>query len=372
MRRSAITTSPLTWIFACAVFLLSPPSHATEPDQQETAGGDTRKDDTDGAIAITLQEALRMAVQAAETLETADADARSALIERVKALMATIRTADPANPWLDYVVGYVHIVSGRSGDAIESMETFLETREGRNYWRSHRLLGDLLVSRYPRLARASYAKADALKSNEPTVLFGLARCLASKGDTSAAIEYVTNAIVADTNETIPYTRFLAQMFMRKNQWSQALGTARQAVAMAERKLEQGGDVLVGLQRIDAELALAIDAASGLMQAQPDNEQAYLTAAQLLRTRSDNAHRASRLHELQFLKSAIEALKENASAELLEAYAVLLAETGQTEDAIGAFERLLLKDPANVGASDWLARLRFSPNDEVPARDDENP
>lgn len=372
MRGSVKILTLLPWVLACVLLSAVPPLKAAGQQPQTTETDKTREDAADAPVGISMTEALQMAVHSAEALETADADERNELVERVTSLMRTIHDADPANPWLDYLAAYVHIANGRNGDAIESIESFLNTREGRNYWRAHRLHGDLLVGRYPRLALASYKRAEALKADDPSVLFGLARCYANQGETGTAIEYVTNAIVADTNETISYTNFLAQLFLKEKQWSQALRTAQQAVAMAERKVEQGGDVRATLQRVDTQLALAIDAASALIRAEQENEEAYLTAVRLQRKRSDNAYRAAKIDELRTVERGVEVLKENASAKLLEAYAVLLAETGRTEDAIAAFERLLDKDPANVAASDWLAKLRASAVDDKPATDHASP
>jgi|GEM_PF-2183123 len=356
MVRRSIATSQLLAIVVCHVVVASASTSAQQPKPEPGVAIDPATGD-DSGNPLTADDALRMAIASAEALETTDAGARPALVQRIAELLETAGNLEPPSPWIEYVNAYVHAVSGRPGDAIQNIESFLKTRDGRNYWRAHRLLGDLLVNRYPRLAYASYHRAEALKDDEPSVLFGLARCMATRGELDAAVDYVTRAIVADTQDTVSYTHFLAQIFQQKGQWEQAVRTAEQAVAMVERKLAQSDDRRAYLYQVDGELALAMDAAAGLVANEPDKEIGYVLSARLLRKRADYALRASRLDEVQVLRKAVEQLGDKASKEILKAYADGLAETGQTEEAISAYEKLLLKDPASVYASDQIARLR---------------
>ncbi len=255
MVRRTIATSPLLLILACHVVVAGADVSAQQPKPEPGVAIDPATADN-GGDPLSADDALRMAIAAAEALETADVAARPALMQRIGELLETAGGLEPPSPWIAYVYTYVHAMSGRAGDAIHNIEAFLDTRDGRNYWRAHRLLGDLLVSRYPRLAYASYVSAKKLKGDEPTVLYGLGRCMASRGELDTAIDYVTRAIVADTQETVSYTHFLAQIFQQKGQWEQAVRTAEQALAMAERKLEQSDDRRAYLFQVDGELAMA--------------------------------------------------------------------------------------------------------------------
>ena len=120
------------------------------------------------------EQALRAAMEAAEMLEDAEGDEAVGLLEQIRSYATIIHADNPINPWLDYLTGHAFAASGRKGDAIERLQSFVDTREGRNYWRAHRLLGDLLIKAYPRLAKSSFVKARKLKQNEPTASAGRA------------------------------------------------------------------------------------------------------------------------------------------------------------------------------------------------------
>ena len=72
-------------------------------------------------------------------LEDAEGNETAGLLEQINTYSAIVHADDPINPWLDYLTGYAYASSGRKGDAIVRLETFVGTREGRNYWRAHRL-----------------------------------------------------------------------------------------------------------------------------------------------------------------------------------------------------------------------------------------
>ena len=303
------------------------------------------------------KEALQAAIEAAERLESAEPDTIVDLVKEINTYTAIVHAEDPFNPWLDYVAGFAYAASGRKGDAIDRLELFTRTREGRNHWRAQRFLGDLLVASYPRLAKASYVKAGRLKRNEPTVLFGLSRCAESAGDLDAAIDLAEQVVRADRGKTLRYVHYLTGLFASGGRWADAQRSAQQAVALAEREISTDGNLSVKLQQLDGEIGTSLEVLAGVIREHPDGEDAYLLIARLLRQRAENARRLSRLDELRILELAVEEVGDRSSVRLLEARAAALAEVGRTEDAIEAFEALLLKDPANLAATDWLARLR---------------
>ncbi|MCH9001923.1 MAG: tetratricopeptide repeat protein [Planctomycetes bacterium] len=66
-------------------------------------------------------------------------------------------------------------------------------------------------------------------------------------------------------------------------------------------------------------------------------------------------------ELKILEDGVRETGDRASLRLLEARAVALAEAGRTDDAMTAFQELLVKDPANPTATAWLTRLKVEPD-----------
>ena len=255
------------------------------------------------------------------------------------------------------MAGYAFAASGRKGDAIERLQSFVDTREGRNYWRAHRLLGDLLINAYPRLAKTCFVKARKLKQNEPTVLFGLSRCAASAGEFDAAVDLAEQVVSADGGKALRYVHFLTELLVQEGRWGEAWRSARQAVAIAERDLDTGGNPRAKLQLLVAEIAISLEVLRGVIREDPAGEDAYLQVAGLTRKRAVSEIRISKIDELKILEEGVKKTGDRASPRLLEAYAVALAEVGRTEDAIVAFQKLLVKDPANPTATDWLPRLR---------------
>lgn len=303
------------------------------------------------------EEALRASIEAAEMLEDADGDETIGLLEKINVLTAIVHADNPINPWLDYLTGYAFAASGRKGDAIERIQSFVNTREGRNYWRAYRLLGDLLINSYPQLAKSSFVKARRLKQNEPTVLFGLSRCTASAGDFAAAVDLAEQVVSADGGKTLRYVHFLTELLIREDRWDDAWRRARQAVSIAERDLESEGNLRAKLQLLVAEIEISLEVLRGVIREDPTGEDAYLQMADLLRKRAVSGIRISKIDELKILEEGVRETDDRASPRLLEAYAVALAEVGRTDDAMTAFHELLVKDPANPTAIDWLTRLR---------------
>ena len=303
------------------------------------------------------EQALRAAMEAAERLEDAEGDETIGLLDRINSYTAIIHADDPINPWLDYLAGYAFAASGRKGDAIERLQSFVNTREGRNYWRAHRLLGDLLINAYSRLAKTCFVKARKLKQKEPAILFGLSRCAASAGEFAAAVDLAEQVVSADREKSLRYVHFLTELLVQEGRWDEARKRARQAVSIAERDLETGGNQRAKLQLLVAEIDISMEVLRGVIREDPTDEDVYLQMADLTRRRAVSGTRISEIDKLKILEEGVRETGDRASPRLLEAYAVALVEVGRTEDAIIAFEKLLAKDPANPTGTDWLTRLR---------------
>ena len=341
-------------MLACLTATAQQPSKAPQKD----AAASTVPAEVPPEDQLTADQALQAAMKAAEMLEDAEGDEAVGLLEQINTYSAIVHADDPINPWLDYLTGYAYAASGRKGDAIERLESFLGTREGRNYWRAHRLLGDLLINAYPRLAKSSYVKARKLKKNEPTVLFGLSRCAASAGEFAAAADLAEQVVRADGGKSLRYVHFLTELLVQESRWDDALRTARQGLEIAEHDLAVEGNLRAKLQLLVAEIDISLEVLRGVIQDDPAGEDAYLQMADLTRRRAVSGTRIAELDKLEILEEGVKETGDQASPRLLEAYAVALVETGRTDGAIVAFQKLLAKDPENSTAIDWLGRLRL--------------
>ncbi|MCH8146968.1 MAG: hypothetical protein IH987_03115 [Planctomycetes bacterium] len=356
-----ILVGTATAMFACLTATAQQPPNA--PQKDTAAPVEATTEDQPSA-----EEALRLSIDAAERLEDAGGDETLDLLEKINAFTAIVHADNPINPWLDYVTGYAFAASGRKGDAIERIQTFVHTREGRNYWQAHRLLGDLLINSYPRLAKSSFVKARRLKQDDPTILYGLSRCAASAGEFATAVELAEQVVSADGGKSLSYVHFLTELFIQENRWDEAWRSARQAVSIAERDIslaatggsaerETGGNLRAKLLLLVAEIEVSLEVLRGVIREDPAGEDAYLQMAGLTRKRAVSGIRISKIDELKILEEGVKETGDRASRHLLQAHAVALAEVGREDDAIVAFQKLLEKDPANSTATEWLIRLR---------------
>ncbi|MBU0716714.1 MAG: tetratricopeptide repeat protein [Planctomycetes bacterium] len=307
---------------------------------------------------MTVDEAVRAARTAIDELDSIlTPEAGAALINRIDAYREVIEASQPENPWLLYISASTLSWTGRQGDAVDLLQRFVETREGRNEWRAYRLLGDLFVTEFPRLALGYYRNAHALKRDEPAVLFGLSRCAAKIGEYQDATRYAEQAVEASGRTNVVHLTHLARVLMAQRRWAEARTEAATALRLAEKAAHDQADQRNPLFTVDQQYQLIIEVIGGLISDAPDVIQHYLDAAAYIQARGQNAAKLN-LHEaLQVLEQAVNRTSDNAVPKLIEEYGRVLAEVGRTDDAVAQFEKLLLTDPANPIATEWLRKLR---------------
>jgi len=307
------------------------------------------------------EEALRAAVEALEQAEEQDeGGVRAAALEEINRRLSTLQGVDPAHPWLSYLYGRAYALAGRSGDAIDHFRKFVETREGRNEWQAHRRLGDLFVGEFPRLAKASYDKALALKADEPTALLGLSTCAYKTGDVDEALRLAQQAADADGRQTVRIVGHLTRMFIAKRQWADADRTAVLALELAEAGVGKRPGARGPVQTLEAQYDLLTDLLQARINEKVAGAEDYVRLAGFFRKRNDISARLALHDALRVLELGVESTAPDTPARLLEQYAVTLADVGRTEAAIAAFENLLTLDPSNSTAAERLGRLRTMP------------
>ncbi len=307
---------------------------------------------------LSVDEAIHRTLEALDNLEAArDRDAMVTTIAQVNRYTDIVRTAEPGNPWLHCLYGRAYALTGRRGDAIDQLQKFVQTREGRNDWPAHRVLGDLFVDQFPRLAQANYKKAAVLKPNEPRVLFGLSVCAGKTGNWEDALRLAEEAVAADGRRTVRYVNHLARLFMSRQRWGEARREAEAALGLARQAVAAEPGERAPLELLDAQYQLLIEALTGEVAESPQVVEGYLAALRYSRARADNALCIARFEMLRILKLGMEQSEPDPPPQLLEEYAKTLAEVGRPEAAVAAFERLLAADPVNAAARDSLNRLR---------------
>ncbi len=308
-------------------------------------------------------EALRRAMKFLESIDGPKSiEITRSMTEEYDALVEAVAALDPNNAWLDYLRARSFAMAGRRMDAAEHLRRFVETPEGRNDWRAHRLLGDSFAAEFPRLAKGSYEKALQLNPNEPAVLYGLSVCTYKLGDATQAIRLARESVAADGGETIRYVANLASLLQATGDLSGALQESRKALDLAVAKVSEKSAGRADLLFADAQYGLTLSILQARTresnQASPDD---YLLLARLIRNRAALAGRLAELDVVAVLETAVKQAASNAPASLLEAYAVSLVKVGRVDDARKAFGRLLEVDPTNMTATEGLRRLDTAPS-----------
>ena len=314
---------------------------------------------TPSDVKPTREDALRAAVESLEQAEQQqeEGEVRATAMEEINRRLTALRDAEPTHPRLPYLYARAYALAGRTGDAIDQLRKFVETREGRNEWQAHLRLGDLFLQEYPRLAKASYEKAAALKANEPTALLGLSSCAYKTGEIDDALRLAQQAADADGRKTVGIVNHLARMLIAKQQWTDADRAATLALELAESSVRHRPGMSGPLMTVDAQYQLLIHLLQARVAEKVAVAEDFLRLASYIRRRSDVTARLALHDVLRTVEGGVNATAPNTPPRLQEQYAITLAEIGRTEAAITAFENLLALDPANPSAPAWLERLR---------------
>jgi tetratricopeptide (TPR) repeat protein len=311
---------------------------------------------------MTVEDAIRLAINALDRVEAGAAtEELQPIPEEASRLIELVRTKDPNNAWLAFLHGRFYAFTGRRAEAVEHLRRFVETREGRNEWRAHRLLGDMFVEEYPRLAEASYQRAATLNPGEASILFGLSRSAFKLGDAEQAIELARRAVAADGRKNVRYVAHLATLLKAAGRLSEAAEEVESSVALARKLMSERPGSRFALLVADAQYRLLVE----IMQARVSEPghtvaQDYLRLATYMRERAQITEMLVLHDVLRVIEMGVEKTAPDTPPGLLEQYGITLSEVGRTEQAIAVFEKLLEADPNNTVAQSWLRRLRPEP------------
>ena len=300
-------------------------------------------------------ESIRAAIVLLDQLEQSQTrPIDTANLDGVNELIIAVEKADPTNPWLTYLFGRSFALMGRAGDAIDKLRKFTETREGRNEWKAFRTLGDLFVEQYPQLARAEYRNAEALKANDPTIIFGLSRCAYGIGEPQEALRLARQVAQWGDGRNVRYVSHLARMLIANELWSQADQTTATALEIAQQDAGKNLGRRDPLLVVDQQYQLTIDLLGARIKLRGATVDSSLQLARAIRERANLRRTISLFNVLDILEATIKAGDVRRRPEVLQEYAETLAEVGRTAEAKEQFERLLKLQPGNTSARDWLS------------------
>ncbi|MGB2986817.1 MAG: hypothetical protein WBE26_13175 [Phycisphaerae bacterium] len=311
---------------------------------------------------IGVEEAIHLANDAFDRLEAGyETDDLKAILDQANRYIELVETKDPANPWLTYLYARAYVHVGRRGEAVDLLRKFVETREGRNEWQAYRILGDLFVDEFPRLAKGTYDKASALNTGEPSVTEGLSRCALKFGNTEEAIRLARRAVAADGRQTLRYVSHLATVLKAASRWSEAREEAESALQLARRMMTDKPGSRAPLLVVDAQYKMLIEILQARVN-EPGHDAVddYSSLATYIRERGRITQMLVLHDVLRAIEAGVNRTEPDTPPALLEQYAIVLTEVGRTEHAIAVFEKLLEIDPNNTAAPEWLRRLRPEP------------
>ena len=233
-------------------------SLARQPEGTSESG-QTTPAPTPPAPLETVDQAVQGAMDALDRLESGDlGEETETVFKEVTDRVELVRESDPTNSLLPYLYGRSYAIAGRRGDAVQQLQKFVETREGRREWRAFRLLGDLFVEQYPQLAKANYQKAAALRADEPEVQFGLARCAVKLGRNAEAIQLARGAVSAGGPRKMQHLSFLARVLSATGEEDEAEREAAIALNLAEEAVRNQPGARGRVEALDAQYRLLID------------------------------------------------------------------------------------------------------------------
>jgi tetratricopeptide (TPR) repeat protein len=249
-------------------------------------------------------------------------------------------------------------MAGRSGDAIDQLRKFTQSRDGRNEWKAYRVLGDLFVSEFPRLAQGSYEKAAELNPNEPSVLSGLSICASKAGNFDEAIRLARQAADADGLRNARYSHRLARALMARQMFDESEKAAAKALELAEARVQKDPGRRTSLQSLMDQYGLLMEIMAARILVSPTvDPDVYIRLAEFTGQRADVAHRIAQHDMVAVLEAAVTKTVPDTPMRLREKYAAQLAAAGRTKDAIAEYETILAADPEHKTAGEALALLR---------------
>lgn len=298
---------------------------------------------------------VRQALAAFDRLEKgASAAADVAEINRLYKMLSET-AAD--NPWLLYIRGRSAVLSGRTMDGIRDLQRFSETPPGRTDWKTFRILGDVHLKDFPRLAEAHYRQALALADREPSIYLGLSQAVFKLGKRPEGLDLARRAVDLDGGMSVLYLDNLASLLRSDGKGDQAIAVVNRAIQVLQKQLEVSPDDILTLRRLGAEYEVALSLITERLRANAEDASGYIALAVVADNLSEMRRRLLLVDAIDVIeKEAIPRFKDNVPAELRVAYAKLLESAGRVDAARAQLEAVLTVQPDHAAAREKLNAL----------------
>jgi tetratricopeptide (TPR) repeat protein len=348
-----MTAWSITPIFFFAAIAQTPVTESPGPAGNFTAGNQPE------STTASVEDAARRVSELLDRLEApSEGDRDPSLFDEIAGLLGTIGDGSPSHPRLLYLTARYNAAAGRRAEALDQLREFVATREGRTEWRAYRLLGDLFVGEYPRLAKSNYEQALALNPNESGVQYGLSICALKLGDVEDGIRLARAAVGGSESRPLAYYSHLATLLGRSGQWPEAIREAEHALQVARRRQSEHPTALMPLLSVDVQYQLLISILQArISQPGYNGGEGDLKLAQSIRERAELSKPIAAHQALRAIEAAVIREGARATPSLRQEQGELLAQVGRTEEAVEVFTTLLETDPNHGGARQALERLQ---------------
>lgn len=309
---------------------------------------------------------MRNVDQLLDRLEASDAlSPDDPEIKQVEKYIDDITNLEPTSSYLAFYRGRWLALTGRDGDAMVQLRQFVETRQGQTEWRAFRLLGDLFLDEYPRVARSNYRKAAALNPAEASLLFGLSVTAMKLGAIDASVSFARDAVNADDGQTVRYVVHLASALAANGDLDEALRVAESALQLAQEGVASSPGAREPLLVLEAQYRfLTSILRSRISNRTTEGVNDFLRLETCVKQHIQVSGKLA-LHELlRVMETGVESSEPKAHPELLYRYGLLLSDVGRIEEAIAVLDRVAKLDPDNLHAAEALGRLRKLAGEEA--------
>lgn len=305
--------------------------------------------------ALPPDEIVKQALAAFDRLEQGgDASTDAAEINRLYKLLA--ETAKD-NPWVLYIRGRSAVLSGRTMDGIRDLQDFSKTPPGQTDWKTFRILGDVHLKDYPRLAESHYRNALALADREPSIFLGLSQAVFKLGKHPEGLDLAKRAVELDGGKSIIYLDNLTLLLRSDGKGDQAIAVVNRAIQTLHKQLEASPNDGGTLKKLGAEYEAALSLITDRLRANPEDPAGYIALAAIADNLAEMRRRLLLYDAIDVIeREALGRLKENAPADLRIAYASLLESAGRIDDARAQLQAVLAADPNHAAAREKLNGL----------------
>lgn len=318
-------------------------------------------------VPSSIAEALDFALVELRKAENGSGIEANKALTLAQAYLNPVFEREPGNPRARYYQGRMLVLSGRPQEALGRLRDWRRTREGRNDWEVHFILGKVYQGmEFEKLAKPVLETAVELNAREPRCHAALARCAArlqlrdlATRHARLAIEMLGDAVDIDSYLLLSDSLLLSNDYLGAEQAGRFAKNLSTAAAR-----ESGGDI-GSLAKTNQCILQLIKITQLKLQDHPERVELYLEASRLVQEQADLAWKMSAHQALEWTGKGLRKAGESPPEALLVDAAQLLMKVGNTDGATQVANRIIEQYPQNDDARRILEQLRSAAKNKPP-------